>query len=265
MAESYPSNRSPFFKDLVGLTFGRLTVVDYDGARGKPKPRHYWRCECSCQSGILVIAEGANLRGGNSKSCGCLRRENMKGTAGIPFTKIPGKVMGLIAYPGYLVSSRGDVYSCWNTGPHNRMTHLYYKLSPGLTRAAYLHVNVSGTHRLVHALVLEAFVGPCPDGLECRHLDGNPQNNNRSNLCWGTRRENANDRVKHGKVTTAQRCLRGSTKLDEEKVQTILELRSQGVVAREIAESFGISMGMVYLISRGQCWKYVNRPTRDKR
>jgi hypothetical protein len=259
MAESYPSNRSPFFKDLVGLTFGRLTVVAHDGARGKPKPRHYWRCECSCQSGILVIAEGANLRGGNSKSCGCLRRENMKGTAGIPFTKIPGKVMGLIAYPGYLISSRGDVYSCWNTGPHNRMTHLYYKLSPGWNKAGYLNVNVSGTHRPVHALVLEAFVGPCPDGLECRHLDGDPKNNRRKNLCWGTRQENMNDRVKHGKVTTKQMSQRASTKLDEEKVREILKLRAEGVTCSVIAEWFGITPSMVSTITAGRCWKHVSR------
>jgi HNH endonuclease/NUMOD4 motif len=29
----------------------------------------------------------------------------------------------------------------------------------------------------VHRLVLEAFVGPCPPGQECRHLNGNPSDN----------------------------------------------------------------------------------------
>jgi hypothetical protein len=50
----------------------------------------------------------------------------------------------------------------------------------------------------VHRLVLAAFVGPCPDGMECRHLDGNPANNRIENLCWGTRAENNADRVRHG-------------------------------------------------------------------
>lgn len=55
-------------------------------------------------------------------------------------------------------------------------------------------------HGMVYTyqLVLLAFVGPCPEGQECRHLDGNCQNNRLDNLKWGTRSENARDRVRHG-------------------------------------------------------------------
>ena len=41
----------------------------------------------------------------------------------------------------------------------------------------------------VHRLVLVAFSGHDGVGLECRHLDGNPRNNNIDNLKWGTRLE----------------------------------------------------------------------------
>jgi len=43
---------------------------------------------------------------------------------------------------------------------------------------------------LVHRLVLEAFVGPCPPGYQCLHLDNNPRNNRLDNLKWGTPKEN---------------------------------------------------------------------------
>src|SRR5260370_42194124 len=46
--------------------------------------------------------------------------------------------------------------------------------------------------------VLEAFVGPCSTGLECRHLDDNKRNNKPANLCWGTRKEQGEDRVRNG-------------------------------------------------------------------
>jgi len=49
----------------------------------------------------------------------------------------------------------------------------------------------------VHRLVLEAFVGLCPLEMECRHLDGNPENNRLDNLKWGTRSENVKDSIKH--------------------------------------------------------------------
>lgn len=50
----------------------------------------------------------------------------------------------------------------------------------------------------VHALVLLAFVGPRPDGMLTRHLDGDPTNNHLSNLVYGTPSENAMDAVRHG-------------------------------------------------------------------
>jgi hypothetical protein len=51
--------------------------------------------------------------------------------------------------------------------------------------------------RYVHQLVLEAFVGPMPDGKEGCHNDGNPANNHVSNLRWDTRAGNMQDAVKH--------------------------------------------------------------------
>ena len=56
--------------DMIGKKFGRLTVVDFDRFENH---KTYWKCVCDC--GLTVIAVGNNLRSGNTKSCGCLRRE----------------------------------------------------------------------------------------------------------------------------------------------------------------------------------------------
>lgn len=63
----------------------------------------------------------------------------------------------------------------------------------------------------VHRLVLEAFVGPCPEGMECLHKDDIPSNNRLDNLRWGTRLENHQDRRKNGRQVNASQthCLRG--------------------------------------------------------
>ena len=50
----------------------------------------------------------------------------------------------------------------------------------------------------IHRLVLLAFEGPEPDGMEVCHTDGNPANNRLDNLRWGTRGDNLRDRVRHG-------------------------------------------------------------------
>ena len=44
-----------------------------------------------------------------------------------------------------------------------------------------------------HQLVMLAFVGPCPEGMEVCHEDGNPKNNRLSNLKYDTHRNNMQD------------------------------------------------------------------------
>lgn len=54
-------------------------------------------------------------------------------------------------------------------------------------------------HVRVAHLVLEAFVGPRPPGLEaCHDPDPDPWNNHRANLRWDTRSANQLDSVRHG-------------------------------------------------------------------
>lgn len=57
----------------------------------------------------------------------------------------------------------------------------------------------------VHQLVALAFIGPCPEGREVRHLDGNPANRNASNLAYGTHGENMRDMILHGTSSTARK------------------------------------------------------------
>jgi hypothetical protein len=59
--------------DLSGQRFGRLTVVKLDHRNDRRKA--IWLCRCDC--GETSLADGNNLRSGNSESCGCLRREQL--------------------------------------------------------------------------------------------------------------------------------------------------------------------------------------------
>lgn len=56
--------------ELVGQTFGRLTVRERVGTRNK---KAMWQCVCDC-GGTTVTSTG-NLRSGMAQSCGCLARE----------------------------------------------------------------------------------------------------------------------------------------------------------------------------------------------
>lgn len=51
---------------------------------------------------------------------------------------------------------------------------------------------------LVHRLILLAFVGPCPPGMEGCHEDGDPLNCTLANLRWDTPKANKADSIRHG-------------------------------------------------------------------
>jgi hypothetical protein len=55
--------------DLVGVTFGRLTVY----AAAQRTYQTMWACRCCC--GNTPTVSGINLTTGHTQSCGCLREE----------------------------------------------------------------------------------------------------------------------------------------------------------------------------------------------
>lgn len=105
----------------------------------------------------------------------------------------------------YEVSDMGRVRRS-GAGPGARVGHI---LTPTVGEYGHLdvilHCDGDRIHRKVHALVLEAFIGPRPHGLEGCHNDGDASNNRASNLRWDTRSENALDSVRHGTDPQAAR------------------------------------------------------------
>jgi hypothetical protein len=58
----------------------------------------------------------------------------------------------------------------------------------------------------VHRLVLESFVGPCPDGMEACHANGNGFDNRVENLRWDTHEENMREQGYYEKLPICPCC-----------------------------------------------------------
>lgn len=63
-------------KNISGLTFGRLTVIEEAGRDHKGEA--LWVCVCVC--GATAIVRGNNLRSGKTRSCGCYQKDRVKET-----------------------------------------------------------------------------------------------------------------------------------------------------------------------------------------
>lgn len=116
--------------------------------------------------------------------------------------------------------------------------------------------NVEKVTHLIHRLVMAAFVGRCPDGMEVCHGDGNPRNNQLSNLRYDTHENNCADMVEHGTATIGEN--NGHSKLTEKEVSEIKWALSHGFKGIEIADYFGVSSSSVSNINTNQKWRHVN-------
>lgn len=88
----------------IGDTFNRLTII----GNGKKVPKvKKFICKCTC--GNIVEVESGNLRKGNIKSCGCLKKENICNNR----IELLGKKFGKLLVIDYYKSINKDVhYKC---------------------------------------------------------------------------------------------------------------------------------------------------------
>jgi hypothetical protein len=176
-------------------------------------------------------------------------------TTAIEYRKIEG-------FPGYRVGSDGSVQSRLCPGHPNR-TAPWHTLKMSVSTSGYKSLTVYyrrdgilfKLRRYLHAMVCEAFHGPCPPGMQCRHLNGDRMDNRPGNLAWGTRMENAADRERHGH--TPKGSLVGSSKLTEDVVLEMRRLSAQGMSFCELSRKFGISRPTATKAVKGFTWKCV--------
>lgn len=165
----------------------------------------------------------------------------------------------IAGFAGYQISSLGRVRS---RRPKNGRglwlsTWRFVDGSPNLRGYMRVALPVGGRFWTVatHRLVLETFVGPCPPGLECRHGDGNPGNNQLSNLCWGTPKENAADRRRHGRDMLGE--MHFDAKLTVDKIVFLRRLSLFPRSIKYLARLWGVCRSNLERARDGKTWKSV--------
>lgn len=134
-------------------------------------------------------------------------------------------------------------------------------LKQGLCKAGYFQVVLSkdGTKsKLVHLLVLDAYVGDKPTGYYGCHNDGNKFNNHYSNLRYDTPSNNQHDRKAHGTAYENKGIRNGTSKLTEEQVREIRELYATGQYTQvEIGKAYGIGGDSICRIVNLKRWSHI--------
>lgn len=162
----------------------------------------------------------------------------------------------IAGYEGrYEVSDQGRLrsYTRWKDGrilngckhyDYGRVSHVGTVLSDGTGQKREYRI---------HTLVLEAFVGPRPEGLGCCHNNGNAADNRLENLRWDNQRSNTLDAIRHGTQPVGE--LHPNAKLTIDDVCCIrAEPPFRGVNAM-LGRAFGVAPTLIYKIRAGEVWK----------
>lgn len=225
---------------------------DSQGSRQTQK-----RLSCSAPRALPSRSSGAQKKNGSSNNrirkagAGCLSERKWVEAAGDPgviYRPIPSR-------PNYFAGSDGSIWSVFKGKARKRTLSTF--MSGGKPRFQ-VSFRIDGKPRVnyVHRLVLEAFVGPCPEGMECCHNDGNATNNQIENLRWDTHQSNMLDRTSHGTANYAGEN-NGNSKINNRTVIEIMRRLNHGSSRREIADSMGIHRGRIDAIVRGRNWGHI--------
>lgn len=134
----------------------------------------------------------------------------------------------------------------------------------GAPRYPYLGVTLSGAgvrrQVKIHRLVLQAFIGPAPEGMnDGRHLDGVTFNCALTNLDWGSHARNGQDMIDHGHANgPGDGSAHPRAKLTEEiAIEARAEYATGRVTERALAKRYGVNVSTMHRLLTRQTWDHV--------
>lgn len=183
-----------------------------------------------------------------------------------PELQIPPPLLPVVEGVEVRLVTTHDRYAVGNDGSvWSRTSGKWVQLKPVKNpKTGYLAVHFQRPLRYeyVHTLVLEAFIGPRPPEMECRHFpDRERTNNHLTNLSWGTSADNSADTKTHGTFNPGKSVgeKHGCAKLNERQVRRIFKLHKTGrYTHRQLARWFNVTAAAVYRIVHGLSWSHLN-------
>ena len=156
----------------------------------------------------------------------------------------------------YAISDRGRVMRI-TPGP---MTEPGKILRPGTADGGYQVVGLyqeQRTTKHIHRPVLETFVGPCPEGHEGNHDDGDKANNRLDNLEYLTKKENSEHAIRTGLLKNKGED-HPLSKLTEKDIREIRRLfNEEGLTKYRIGKIMNVDRAHISKILKGERWGHV--------
>lgn len=138
----------------------------------------------------------------------------------------------------------GDPMQCWRQ---------MVVLRQSTNSRGYLSVQLNGGGRrtsglAVHRLIALTFIGPCPEGMQVCHNNGDQTDNRVENLRYDTPSANVWDARRHGIWSAGTKHYKYRMDIND---AVVLRLRAEGWTYERLAREFGIGEATVGRILKG--------------
>jgi len=169
---------------------------------------------------------------------------------------MPEKWLQISRFENYEISDRGRV--------RNKVSRKI--LRPGSNKYQQVTLYKDGKRYpfSIHRLVLTAFKGQCPKGMEACHNNGDCNDNRLINLRWDSRSSNAKDRWNHASQDDYKKYAEYAAKLGIHEVERVFKLRRTGLTQCEIGNIVGCHRSTVSLILLGKTWQRRKTAKQDR-
>lgn len=107
----------------------------------------------------------------------------------------------------------------------------------------------------LHRIVASAFLGPCPEGLQCAHLNGDPSDNRAANLAYVTAKQNNAHKHLHGTAQHGER--HHAARLTNTVVLQLRQRARDGEDIIPLAKEFGFERSAVCDAIVGRTWRHL--------
>lgn len=232
---------------LTGQQIGSLRVLAFAGIRNHQAS---WLCLCAC--GKATTVRGSRLKSGLTRSCGCIRRGQIRGGKGSYRSRFLDRFWAKVdRTPG--LGPNGD---CWEW-IGSRKEHGYGQFGLYRRRAEEIGIELHSTGAHVISYVLR--YGNFQPGLFVCHSCDNPPCVNPDHLFVGTPRDNTRDAQAKGRFPVAEmRVPRRVGRQPRLSAAAVVAIRAAQESRREIAARFGISETHVGRIKNGSVsfWEF---------
>lgn len=156
----------------------------------------------------------------------------------------------------YKISNKGRVKSIIERGG-KKPREMKMQKRNGYLRVPLTDINGVRSHKSIHRLVLESFIG-VNNELEVNHKNGIKSDNRLSNLEWCTRSQNQIHAFKNNLQTALKGFdIHNSVLSDKDVISIRNEYNKSGATYQSIADRYNITKQNVYCIIKRKTWSHV--------